>query len=490
MTPICFNLHANVRAVLNAALLGTVVLSLVSCGKPKSSDEKSPESQPATSASQSGSKSGGTAGTEASNPQVQGAPGTQMGAAGAAGAGSNPADATAASGTGTTPAGQSSPGMAPGANASESPYTTAELLIKDLLAKLQSGDWNGFLDLAGPQASTGANKVRLRSLIVDRKYHLNDANPFTVTDKGEGAKLVGVNLLPGSEDTSLGDQKIEMELVRNLVARWGVADVRVPDVLELAAAKMAATAAAAAGEPLQVAKQFLDAVVKKDFATARRNVDIAKLSDEKLAALFIVVEEGSFKPNREKPLISTMARDNVAWVIARLESAEQQSDFGIEMARAAASSPWLIVGLNFSKLIQRVAAQAGAGDVAYSPLQTDLKGGEQIVIFFEFDGISVNPRAEKQLRIIGDILRADPKRTLTIGGHADALGTDEYNKSLSERRADAVRQFLMTYGIPGPQILTQGFGRTVPKAPNVNPDGTDNPSGRAQNRRAEVYLKF
>lgn len=379
--------------------------------------------------------------------------------------------------------------MAPGAAASVSPYATAGVLINDLLAKLQAGDWNGFLELAGAPANSDANRELLRKLFAERGYRVGDANPVSVADRGDSAKLCAVKLQPKPGDPSLGEQQIEMDLARDGAERWAVAALRVPDIGKLAAAGMN-PAAGGPGDPLTVAGQFLHAVVAKDFATARRTVDTSKLSDEKLAALFIVVEEGSFKPHRDKPLISTLARNNVAWVIARLESVSQQSDFGIEMARAADASPWQIVGLNFSKLIQKVAAQAGAGDIAYSPLQTDLKGGEQIVIYFEFDGIGVNPRAEKQLHIIGDILRADPKRTLTINGFTDALGMDEYNKDLSERRANAVREFLMKYGIPGPQIITQGFGKDKPKAPNVNPDGTDNPSGRAQNRRAEVFLKF
>lgn len=439
-------------------------MSIASCGKPKPAEESSaPESGTAAVAPESAAMSepgGAAAPAEAADPAM-----------------ATPAPAVAAE--------------AKPADVSDSPYATVGVLIQDLTAKLQAGDWNGFLELAGPQAATGVNRVRLRSLIVDRSYRVKEADAVTVTDRSEKAKLMAVKLQPGPNDGALGEQQIEVELVQDQTKRWGVTDLRIPDILALAAAKMAGSAAGAGGDdPLAMAGRFLEAVIKKDFATARRMVDTAKLSDEKLAALFIVVEEGSFKPHSNKPLISTIARNNVAWIIARLESPGQQSDFGIEMARAAEASPWQIIGLNFSKLIQKVASQAGAGDIAYSPLQTDLKGGEQIVIYFEFDGERVNPRAEKQLGIIGDILRADANRTLTINGHADALGFDDYNKELSEKRAEAVRQFLMTYGIPGKQIITQGFGESAPKAPNVNPDGTDNPSGRAQNRRAEVYLKF
>jgi len=212
----------------------------------------------------------------------------------------------------------------------------------------------------------------------------------------------------------------------------------------------------------------------------------------KAAALFIVVEEGAFKPHDRNPLIGTAAGTDSAWVIARLKSEKEESDFGIEMQRAGegAAATWKVVGLNFSKLIQMAAAEAGAGNIAYAPIKTDLQDGDQLVLFFDYDNANVNPRAAKQLRIIADIMREDPKKMIHINGHTDALGTADYNAALSDSRAAAVRQILLAHGIPAAQVVTKAYGFSAPKAPNVNPDGTDNPTGRAQNRRAEVYLAF
>ena len=66
----------------------------------------------------------------------------------------------------------------------------------------------------------------------------------------------------------------------------------------------------------------------------------------------------------------------------------------------------------------------------------------------------------------------------------------DYNASLSAGRAIRVRQFLVGAGIPEEQILTAAAGELAPLAPNENADGTDNPEGRARNRRAEIYLDF
>ena len=112
------------------------------------------------------------------------------------------------------------------------------------------------------------------------------------------------------------------------------------------------------------------------------------------------------------------------------------------------------------------------------------------MLYFEYDEAGVANRAQRQVEIVADILKSDPKKTLTITGHADALGTDDYNRDLSGKRAAAVKQALIAAGVPETQILTEALGESAPLRPNVNPDGTDNPTGRGHNRRAEVFLNF
>jgi outer membrane protein OmpA-like peptidoglycan-associated protein len=80
-------------------------------------------------------------------------------------------------------------------------------------------------------------------------------------------------------------------------------------------------------------------------------------------------------------------------------------------------------------------------------------------------------------------------RRIAVEGHADALGSQEYNLRLSQRRADAVAQELIASQIRRERVRSQGYGEQQPVAPNTNPDGTDNPDGRAQNRRVEVVIE-
>ncbi|NNE94043.1 MAG: OmpA family protein, partial [Verrucomicrobiales bacterium] len=246
-----------------------------------------------------------------------------------------------------------------------------------------------------------------------------------------------------------------------------------------------------AADALTVAHAFSKAMIDRNFEMARGLVDSKSVSDERVAALMIAIEEGKFSLKDDKPLIVTLARDSITWVLTRLDSGSASSEFGIEMARADGDGDeWKINGLAFNKLLTTLANQAGAGGVAYAPIVEDPRGGDSLVLYFEFDDEKVTSRSNRQLSIVSAILKQDSDRKIRINGHADALGTDDYNAALSEKRTAAVRKALIAFGISPDQIITEGFGESRPRKPNFNPDGTDNPGGRSQNRRAEVYLDF
>ena len=80
-------------------------------------------------------------------------------------------------------------------------------------------------------------------------------------------------------------------------------------------------------------------------------------------------------------------------------------------------------------------------------------------------------------------LKDNPDTKVVIEGHTDSIGGDAYNKKLSERRAEAVKRYLVRQGIDAGRIRTVGHGKTKPVADN----GTE--EGRAKNRRAEVVVE-
>ena len=69
---------------------------------------------------------------------------------------------------------------------------------------------------------------------------------------------------------------------------------------------------------------------------------------------------------------------------------------------------------------------------------------------------------------------------VSIDGHTDSIGTEAYNQGLSERRASAVRDFLVKAGVPASQMATRGFGKGQPAYSNETAEG------RAGNRRTEL----
>jgi outer membrane protein OmpA-like peptidoglycan-associated protein len=107
---------------------------------------------------------------------------------------------------------------------------------------------------------------------------------------------------------------------------------------------------------------------------------------------------------------------------------------------------------------------------------------------FEFDKASLTAAAETTLGRVGPYLKEQGEHPLTIEGHTDWMGTDDYNQALSERRAESVRAWLATHDyLPG-STVTRGYGEQRPVAPNQMPDGSDDPEGRQKNRRVEIVV--
>lgn len=125
------------------------------------------------------------------------------------------------------------------------------------------------------------------------------------------------------------------------------------------------------------------------------------------------------------------------------------------------------------------------------------EGDEGVVIYlptvylFAFNKALVEPDAKKQLRQIAGILNDQflLGRRIIVEGHADAIGTDSYNMSLSDRRAEAVIAELVTAGVDKGRLSKRAFGKERPLEPNRRPDGSDNPEGRARNRRVALIVE-
>lgn len=111
-------------------------------------------------------------------------------------------------------------------------------------------------------------------------------------------------------------------------------------------------------------------------------------------------------------------------------------------------------------------------------------------VLFDFDKAEIKPEAERTLDQVGTVIGQFPEGKVLIEGHTDSKGSPDINLELSRRRAEAVKDWLVKKkDVPESVITTRGFGETKPVAPDKNPDGSDNPQGRQQNRRVEITVE-
>ncbi|MBI3897286.1 MAG: OmpA family protein [Gammaproteobacteria bacterium] len=102
---------------------------------------------------------------------------------------------------------------------------------------------------------------------------------------------------------------------------------------------------------------------------------------------------------------------------------------------------------------------------------------------FEFDSSDIKPGFNSTMDKISSVVNRYGKTHLTVVGHTDNVGTDQYNQSLSERRAEAVAAYFNGKGVISERLEAEGKGESAPRASNASPDG------RRLNRRVEVYIE-
>ena len=110
-------------------------------------------------------------------------------------------------------------------------------------------------------------------------------------------------------------------------------------------------------------------------------------------------------------------------------------------------------------------------------------------IYYDFDKSNLTLESKKIIsRTILYIMNEYPQIVVEIGSHTDNKGGDRYNLRLSQKRAESVVNYLVQNGIDPNRLRAKGYGEMHPIAPNSNEDGSDNPEGRAKNRRTEFRV--
>lgn len=102
--------------------------------------------------------------------------------------------------------------------------------------------------------------------------------------------------------------------------------------------------------------------------------------------------------------------------------------------------------------------------------------------FFDFDKSNLKPEGRASLDELVSKIQGINLEVIVAVGHTDSVGTEQYNQGLSERRADSVKEYLVSKGIEPGRVYTEGKGELQPIASNQTA------AGRAQNRRVEIEV--
>lgn len=380
-------------------------------------------------------------------------------------------------------------------------FAKPDQLFTAMATELRSGDLENAMKLGGSDFAVLPGTNFLKLLLTKAGYRVPADGPV-FTDAGamgqvsryavimepaapSAPPLAGPLWVNAVRDRTSGSWKLTEVIISSKLLAQGLAELRRNGII-LGPEKLETPP-----DALTQAHDFLAGVFGRDFRAARLLTDKQKVAQEKLAGLCIVFEEGEYQLAKERPIVVTAASKEAAIALVRVHSDKMNSDAEIGITlHPGTGGIWSIQALDFSRLLESYVQKSGAGKVFYSPIVKSPQGGESLVVYFDFGTAELVPRAIAQLNIVAGLLATDPAKKLRISGHADDVGTEDYNYKLSAARAKNVREHLHSLGVNPSQIETLGFGATAPLDPNKQSDGTDNPEGRSRNRRTEIYLDF
>jgi outer membrane protein OmpA-like peptidoglycan-associated protein len=224
------------------------------------------------------------------------------------------------------------------------------------------------------------------------------------------------------------------------------------------AQRYAATEIEEAATRLSQAEKALEE--RKDAATVTHFAYLSTQSSK------IAREQGKAKQAEERIAEAGTERERI-----RLEARTREVEEA-HAATAEAQSAATAAGTQLAAAMEELEATRSErglvvtlGDVHFDTGRAELKSG-----------------ADRQLDMIANFLAQHPERYVLIEGFTDSVGSDEYNRDLSERRADAVRSALLTRGVDRGRVQIQGYGEQFPVGSNADS------GGRQLNRRVEVIL--
>jgi outer membrane protein OmpA-like peptidoglycan-associated protein len=198
-------------------------------------------------------------------------------------------------------------------------------------------------------------------------------------------------------------------------------------------------------------------------ALASQRVEIAKAAAEKKVAEAQIQQATE---ERDRVLLDARTRE-AQRAQGEATRAQQQAQTATSQAQAATSQ------------VQQLQQELAALQAKQTDRGLVLTLGD---VLFETGKADLRPGALRNLYPLVTFLQKYPERRVLIEGHTDSVGSEAYNLELSERRADAVRDFLLQNGVKAAQLTARGYGKASPVASN------DTAEGRQQNRRVELII--
>ena len=327
----------------------------------------------------------------------------------------------------------------------------------------------------------GIENIEIKQIYPLAKDNETERFSVSIADKdstGDGSEKIHV----GIKKSSSGDPKIsEINLSKNLSSkanfsnRENIFNVKVNHH----------------DDALFVADYFVSALRDLNYETAVSYCLPDQGLVEKIAGLCIMIEGGKFIVSQENPIEILESLENSSVLRIHLDSTNNQKTFNFTIQLSSEyqgqNSLW---NINKIYLEEAFSSYFSLEDTKFPfvPVRTDLNTGDCLVVYFDFKSSELSQRSKNQLQILADVLNIIQKSSLKIYGHADEIGSQDFNMNLSIERAFSVKNFLISKGIETSKIDVYGKGESQEWLPNRLASGTDNPIGRSYNRRVEIYL--
>jgi outer membrane protein OmpA-like peptidoglycan-associated protein len=241
----------------------------------------------------------------------------------------------------------------------------------------------------------------------------------------------------------------------------------------------------------------------RDMDTAKKQLDVAEAS---------FAENGDTQGTRDQAYLA-LRKTELAEVVARTRQSEQAKEATVDAMHADETKTVALTAAELgraktqlasqgaaynaqgaaleaekvrSKEAEKRAAQAAADLAKFASVKQETRGmvitlsGSVLFVTAKSD---LMPAAQLKLNEVANaLIKEDPLSKIVVEGHTDSQGGAEMNQELSQRRAQVVRDYLVSRGIASDRITAQGFGLTRAVA------GNDSPEGRANNRRVEIVV--